>query len=286
MNKIKSKPLAQYSKRIGKDIFCPRGIYSDLVAACSAKKQGKSCVYCFVDILEGEHDSQRSFERGFKLKELKDWLNRRPGRLSNELKDIKVVRINANTDFYPELDEINAEHIDLFTRNGIKVIVITKQYLNNIPKTVEATKNNSGVLQVTFNFLDKEKAKDFEPYWTDIEEKKSGIEKYIKEFNERIILRIAPIIIGVNDDDAYKIMEWFKSIGGKRAIIHFLRKDHESLNKAIKKWGGRSTKNEFYSNEEMTLVIETLKNIGLEMNICAEYELNKRYGGSVDCCFI
>jgi len=288
IKEIISKPLSQYTKGTGLNTFCPRSIYSDLIAGCPAKKAGKPCVYCFNEILEKRYGFKRSFERGFKLKELKQWLTRRPGRLFNELKNIKVVRINANTDFYPEFDKINADHIDIFTRSKIKVIAITKQDLKKIPLAIEAIKRNGGHVQTTFNFLDTKKAKDFEPYWTDINQRKSSIEYYVKKMPKNIVLRISPIIIGVNDKEIEDIINWFKSIGGKKVIIHFLRKSTPELIGLIKKYHGKIPikAGEFYYDKEMIPVIEKLKKIDIKINICGEYDLNKKYSYSSKCCFI
>ena len=288
MREINSKPLSQYSKGTGVLTVCPRSIYSDLIAACPAKKAKNPCTYCFNEILEKKYDFRRSFKRGFKLKELKEWFTRRPGRLVKDLNKVGVVRINANTDFYPELDEINADHIEVFTKNKIKVIAITKQNLKNIPLTMKAIKTNGGLLQATFNFLDPKKAKDFEPYWTNIDQRKSAIEYYVKKMPNNIALRISPIIIGVNDQEVEEIMKWFKSIGGNKVIIHFLRKSTPKLIKLISKYNGKvpTKAGEFYYDKEMIPIIERLEKINIEMNICGEHELNKKYGRSDLCCFI
>jgi DNA repair photolyase len=289
MEERKSRPLSQYTKRIGLFDYCPRSIYSDLVAGCPAKKAGEPCVYCFNEFLEQKYGYARSFDRGFKLKDLKTWLTRKPGRLVAELKKVGVVRINANTDFYPELDQINADHIDIFTRSHIRVIAITKQYLDKIPLTISAIKRNRGILQVTFNFLDQEKLNDFEPYWTDIDAKKSGIVNAFAKLKSHLVLRISPIIIGVNDSDAEGILTWFKSIGGSRAIIHFLRKSSPELTQLTQKWNGivPTKAGEFYTDEQMVPVLERLRKVGLELSICSEFELNKKYGsGAKSCCFI
>jgi DNA repair photolyase len=288
MREITSKPLDQYTKRTGVLTLCPRSIYSDLIAACPAKKAGKPCTYCFNEILEKKYDFRRSFKRGFRLKELKNWLTRKPGRLATALKDTGVVRINANTDFYPELDETNADHVDIFTRSKIKVIAITKQDLRKLPLTMKAIKENGGVVQPTFNFLDPQKAKEFEPYWTNITERKAAIEHYVKKMPKNVVLRISPIIIGVNDGEVEEIMKWFGSIGGKRVIIHFLRKSTPEMIRLINKYGGKvpTKADEFYYDREMLPVIKRLKNIDVKMNICSEFELNKKYGHSGKCCFV
>jgi hypothetical protein len=280
MQPLKSKPLSQYTKNIGLETTCPRSIYSDLVAGCPAKKAKNPCIYCFNEILEKKFNFTRSFEQGFKLKSLKEWLTTKRGRLGKLLEEIKVVRINANTDFYPELDQTYADQIAQFTKQDIKVIAITKQPLTKIPKTMEAIKTNGGIMQATLNFLESNL---FEPYWQNIEERKEAIAKYQQIMPNNLVLRIAPIIIGISKPKA--IVNWYKSVGGKRVIIHFLRKTTPKLKEIICKLNGKlpTIKEEFYTKEEMRPIIKELD--GVELSICAEYELNKKYGRP-NCCFI
>lgn len=144
------------------------------------------------------------------------------------------------------------------------------------------------LLQPSFIFLNEDKVKDFEPHWADIGKKKRAIEHYFKEMKDQIVLRLSPIIIGVNDSEVEEILRWFKSICGEKVIIHFLRETNPELKKMIHKWNGvvPSKCDDFYTESQMIPIIEKLCKFELKLTICAEFELNKKYGYTDDCCFL
>ncbi len=287
---VQSKPIKSYNKKIGNGITCNRNIYSDLVGGCPSKKKNKPCVYCFNENLEQLYGFKRGFEKGFTMEELVKELLNDDNNLSRELRKIGIVRINANTDFYPEFDELYAEQIQTFAKYSIKVIAITKQDLIQLPNTMDAISKNKGVVHLTFNFVDKELAKMFEPdHYLNIDDRMDSLKYFLVEKNmkDNIVLRIAPVILGVNENDSYQIIKSFTDCGGDKVCIEFLRNPNKKLVERIKKYTEiiTSFKGQ-YSDEDKERYILKIRKITDRITICGDYLLNEKYGYAKECCWI
>jgi DNA repair photolyase len=289
---IHSDPLQKYMKKIGEGILCPRNIYSDLVPGCPAKQAGQTCVYCYAERFEKAGNYTRSFQKGFGTADLESLLRSGTRKITRELKDKGVVRINGNSDFYTNLDQDHASHIQTFSRNDIKVVAITKRDLRSIPLTMRAIKENGGLVHVTLNFFPGgEKAGDFEPF-IDHAKSMDGIKHYIDcGLGEIIVLRVGPIMFGVNHEDSLKILQWFKEAGGTKCCVQFLKIGSKETRALIQKHGKDGgivfpeLKLENPANYKIPL-LKRLKSFGLPLTVCADKELNDQYGDNEICCWI
>jgi DNA repair photolyase len=289
---IESEPLSSYDKAIGNGFKCYRSIFSDLVGGCPAKKAGQPCVYCFNQRFEKLLGNSRGFQKGFEVSELDALLQRNGRKLVQELKEKGVVRINGKSDFYEGLDQEHASHIETFSKHDIKVVAITKRDLRSIPLTMKAIKENGGLIHVTLNFFPGgEKAGDFEPF-IDHAKTMDGIKHYIDcGLGEIIVLRVGPIMLGVNHEDSLKILQWFKEAGGTKCCVQFLKigtKEARALIQKHGKDGGNVFPDLKLENTEnfKPLLLQKLKSVGLPLTVCADKELNDEFGDNEICCWI
>jgi hypothetical protein len=158
--------------------------------------------------------------------------------------------------------------------------------------TMRAIKENGGLIHVTLNFFPGgEKAADFEPF-IDHAKSMDGIKHYIDcGLGEIIVLRMGPIILGVNHEDTLRILQWFKEAGGTKCCVQFLKigsKETQALIQKHGKDGGTvfpELKLENPANYKIPL-LKRLKSFGLPLTVCADKELNDQYGDNEICCWI
>lgn len=163
---------------------CPQKYSFSPYVGCS-----HSCLYCYAS----------SYVRDFTKTRIKKDL------ISNLVKDLEnfnyslYVSMSNSSDPYQPIEErakLSRECLKIFKERKVRVLILTKSDL--ILRDIDILSKMNSVVSITITTLDEEIAKKLEPEAPSPQRRLEALRK-LSEQNIPTVLRLDPIIIGIND---------------------------------------------------------------------------------------
>ena len=191
------------------------------------------------------------------------------------------------------------QSLDALVRYGAPFILVTKSAVPMIPRVVDllGRARDRCQVQISLAWMDNQRAREFEPGAPSPRRRLRVIETLLNNGID-VVLRVAPIIIGVNSGDVVNLMDQFLALGGKKVIIEELRCDRpfrqyleDRYPDAAALLSEKRIRN-YYRYPEST--VEPLfreyrdhaQRLGLRLGICSNAVLEQRLNSNENCCLV
>ena len=183
--------------------------------------------------------------------------------------------------------------------HGAPFIVVTKSATLMTPQVLDLLGRARDLcqVQVSLAWMDAHTASEFEP-GAPAPRTRMRVLGTLLDNGIDAVLRVAPIILGVNSDDVVQMMDHFLALGGKKVIIEELRCDRrfkEYLGgrypEAAEVLSPKMVRN-YHRYSEST--VEPLfrqyrdhaRRVGLRLGICSNNVLEQRLNNNANCCLV
>lgn len=202
---------------------CPRKYSFSPYVGCE-----HSCLYCYAS----------SYIKGFEKVRIKKNLIFNLTKDLSSLKEQLYISMSNSSDPYQPIEEktkLTRECLKIFKERGIRVLILTKSDL--VLRDLDILKKMKVVVSVTITTLDEEIASELEPNSPSPTKRLRALSKLAEE---RIptVLRIDPIIPGINDDVRDLIL-MAKDIGVKHVVSSTYKLRLDSWKRLKEKFGER-----------------------------------------------
>ena len=217
-----------------------------------------------------------------------------------QLQQKMPVRFGSMCDpFDPDNDvkALTIQAIDLMNRYNHPYLIYTKNDFTTNPEVIRRLKQSGKdvLIHISLSNLDDKNGFVLESKAPSCFQRLQAIKTLI-ENKVPVVLRIAPIILGVNDKDVIKLMIIFKAIGGKKVVIEELRIGAEFKTFLEKhypqaiKFFPKEPKWNYYRYDESIIkpkfeeFVDGAKKLDFEIAICGNHQLENELCNNDNCC--